>query len=183
MINSKDFDPKFKYEVIKESGGENITRCLSCGTCSNICPIFEANNEYNPRKIIRMVLLGMKEEVLKNDLIWKCSGCYSCYELCPKDVKITNVMSALRNIASREGFVPDSIIGSVELLEKFGRLLEVSEFENTTRNKKGIPEMDLNIPEIKDLLDISGIFDVVKEHDMKTEHYGPQLLKKKDDGK
>ena len=171
IIKMEDLDPNFKFEVAKEPGGENIKRCFSCGTCSAICPVFSVNKEYNPRKIIRMIQLGMKKDVLESDFIWLCSGCYSCYETCPRDVKITSIMGALRNIASRKGFVPDNIIASIDLLEKFGRLLEVSEFENTIRNKKNIPELELTIPEIKNLLKKSNIDDIVNAHDQKSKHH------------
>ena len=95
----KDLDTGFKFEVAEEPGGEHIKRCFACGTCTAVCPVFNVNDQYNPRKIIRMILLGLKEEVLKNDFIWLCSGCYSCYELCPRDVKITRLMAAVKNIS------------------------------------------------------------------------------------
>ena len=98
MIEVDKLDPSFKTEVSNEHGGEHIRNCFACGTCTVSYPVFAANDSYNPRKIIRMVLLGMREEVLKSEFIWLCSGCYSCYELCPRDVKITDLMGAIRNI-------------------------------------------------------------------------------------
>lgn len=161
----KDLDTGFKFEVAEEPGGEHIKRCFACGTCTAVCPVFNVNDQYNPRKIIRMILLGLKEEVLKNDFIWLCSGCYSCYELCPRDVKITRLMAAVKNIAVREGYIPKAMRISVDLLEKFGRLLEVSEFENMVRSKKGMPELNLTIPEVKKALKRTGIHDVIKSSD------------------
>jgi heterodisulfide reductase subunit C len=110
-----------------------------------------------------MTLLGLKEEVLKSDFIWLCSGCYSCYELCPRDVKITHLMNAIRNIAVKEGYIPKPMKAGVDLLDKFGRLLEVSEFENTLRLKKGIPELNLTIPELKKVLKKTKIHEVIKK--------------------
>ena len=110
-----------------------------------------------------MILLGLKEEVLKSDFIWLCSGCYSCYELCPRDVKITHLMTAIRNIAVREGYIPKAMKAGVDLLDKHGRLLEVSEFENTLRMKKGIPELNLTIPEVKKVLKKTKIHEVIEE--------------------
>ena len=162
-INMKDLDSNFKFEVAQEHGGERIKRCFACGTCTTICPVFSVNNKYNPRKIIRMILLGLKDEVLNSDFIWLCSGCYSCYELCPRDVKITHLMNAIRNIAVREGHIPKPMEAGVDLLEKYGRLLEVSEFENTLREKKGIPELNLTIPDIKKVLKKTEIHKVIKK--------------------
>ena len=161
----EDLDADFKFEVAEEPGGEHIKRCFACGTCTAVCPVFTVNDQYNPRKIIRMILLGLKEEVLRNDFIWLCSGCYSCYELCPRDVKITRLMAAVKNIAVREGYIPKAMRISVDLLEKFGRLLEVSEFENIVRSKKGMPELNLTIPEVKKVLKKTGIHDVIGSSD------------------
>lgn len=147
-----ELNSNFKNEVSKESGGENIKRCFACGTCSVICPVFAVEERYDPRKIIRMIILGMEEEVVQTELIWLCSGCYSCYELCPRDVKLTNVMGAIRQIAVRRGLLPPGMKASVDQLEKFGRLTEVSEFENKVRAKKNIPELKVVIPEVKEIL-------------------------------
>ena len=162
-IMMSELDSNFKREVAEEKGGENIQLCFTCGTCSAVCPVFSVNDTYNPRKIIRMVLLGMKEEVLSSEFIWLCSGCYSCYERCPRDVKITSLMGAIRNIAVREGHLPNAMGAAVDLLKKFGRILEVSEFENTVRAKKGIPELEFEISEIKKVLNKAGIHEATKE--------------------
>jgi len=156
-IMMKELDSGFKFEVAKEPGGKHIKRCFACGTCTVICPVFSVNDQYNPRKIIRMILLGLRDDVLKSNFIWLCSGCYSCYELCPRDVKITSLMIAVRNIAVRQGYIPMPMKKSVDFLEKFGRLLEVSEFENIVRLKKGIPELNPTISEVKEVLKKTGI--------------------------
>ncbi len=148
--------PNFKKEVAQEHGAEHIGRCFACGTCSVICPVFAVEERYDPRKIIRMITLGMKDEVLKSDLIWLCAGCYGCYELCPRDVKLTNIMSVLRQLAIREGIIPNVMKATVDQLEKFGRLTEVSDYENAVRLKKDMPELKLTIPEIKKLLEKLG---------------------------
>jgi len=92
----------FCKEIISIPGGENILKCFTCGTCTISCPIFEVNPDYNPRKIIRMALLGMREELLSSNTIWLCVNCYTCYERCPQNVKFTAVINALRNIAVKE---------------------------------------------------------------------------------
>ncbi|MCK4757677.1 MAG: 4Fe-4S dicluster domain-containing protein [Thermoplasmata archaeon] len=157
MIETNNLDKDFKYEFAKEHGGENIKHCFTCGTCSVVCPVFDLEENFDPRKIIRMIILGMRDEVLKSETIWLCSGCYSCYELCPRDVKITNVFSAARNMAVREGHTPPAMRTSVDFLNKLGRLLEVSDFENTVREKKEIPTLELTIPQVKEILKKAGI--------------------------
>ena len=64
QVLKNKLDAQFKYDVAALTGGENIKRCFACGACSGGCLISEIDPQYDPRKLIRMVLLGMKEEVL-----------------------------------------------------------------------------------------------------------------------
>ncbi|MBE0478205.1 4Fe-4S dicluster domain-containing protein [Candidatus Aerophobetes bacterium] len=107
IIRLSELDLNFKYEIQKEPGGENITRCFACGSCTNACPIREIDEKYNPRKIIHMALLGMKDEVFKSEFVWLCSSHYTCFERCPQGVNIGAIASAVRSIAIKEGFYPD----------------------------------------------------------------------------
>jgi heterodisulfide reductase subunit C len=153
MIDSKDLDSNFKFEVAAEMGGKNITRCFSCGTCTAGCPVREIDDKYNPRKIIRMVLLGMREEVLKSDFIWLCSTCYTCYDHCPQGVQLTSIMTALKNIAAREGHIHPSFKEQARLVKEFGRLYEVEDFDNKKRNKLGLPPVQKNFKDLTKILD------------------------------
>lgn len=143
MIRVKELDYNFKHEIAREPGGEYIKRCFSCGTCTAGCPVREVTDRYNPRKIIRMALLGMRKEVLSSDFIWLCSACYTCYERCPQDVRIPELMTAIKNIAVREGYTPPTFVTQIALLKEHGRLYEIGEFENQKRT-------DLDLPEIKE---------------------------------
>ena len=108
-ITSDQLDPNFKYEVMREPGGEKLFHCFSCDTCTLSCPVRANDEDYNPRTIIRLVLLGAKKEVLSSAMIWLCASCFLCYERCPQDVGVTELMDALKNIAAREGYVPKSM--------------------------------------------------------------------------
>jgi len=98
-------DANFKYEIASQAGAESFMRCFTCGTCTASCPVAEVHDDYDPRKIIRMALLGMREEVLSSDILWMCSRCYTCHALCPQNVKFTDVISVLRDMAISEGHV------------------------------------------------------------------------------
>lgn len=141
MIDSNDLDPNFKYEVAAEMGGQNISRCFACGTCTAGCPVREIDEKYNPRKIIRMIILGMKDRVLKSDFIWLCSTCYTCFDRCPQGVQLTAIMTALKNIAARVGYIHPSFKEQTRLISKLGRLYEVEDFDNKKREKLGLPSV------------------------------------------
>jgi heterodisulfide reductase subunit C len=148
-------DPNFKFEVTKVPGGQNIMRCFQCGTCNVGCPVREIEEKYNPRKIIRMVVLGMKERVLSSEFIWLCSACYTCQERCPQDVKISDVMNALKNLAVKEGQIHSSFAKRVELVGTQGRLFPISDFDNTKRKEMGLPQIPPKNEEVQELFKLS----------------------------
>ena len=92
-------------EISRQPKGEGITKCLSCGTCSSTCQVFSVNTAYNPRKLIQQAVLGLRDEVLKSEMIWICARCNSCLEKCPKGIRPGDIIMALRHIALKEGVV------------------------------------------------------------------------------
>ncbi|MEW6105663.1 MAG: 4Fe-4S dicluster domain-containing protein [Bacillota bacterium] len=150
-------DPKFKYEIASEPGGENIKYCFQCGTCTSGCPVSELDSKYNPRRIIRMAILGMRERVLASDFIWLCSTCYTCYERCPQDVRITEVMNALKNMAVKAGYIHPAFRAQAELIGGHGRLYEVDEFTNEKRAELGLPTLPGSSPEVAEIYGMTGL--------------------------
>ena len=118
-----ELDTKFKYDVANEPGGEKLKLCFACGQCTASCPVSEIDPEYNPRRIIRMVLLGMREQVLSSGFIWLCTQCYTCQAHCPQGVDFSDVMKALRCMAVREGYVDLSFVEQVEKIDAFSQKL------------------------------------------------------------
>ena len=152
-IVTSDLDPRFKYEVAEEPGGENIKVCFSCGVCTAGCPVSEIDPNYNPRRIIRMVLLGMREEVLSSDFIWLCTLCYTCYARCPQNVKFTDVMRAIRNIAVREGYVHPSFLKRVDGIDTFTQQLRHDMLIKALGRKR--EETEFTVSEYRDIVDTS----------------------------
>lgn len=110
-------DPTFCEEVIAQPGGEHVRRCFACGTCVAGCPVSEVVPEYSPRKIIRQILFGMREEVLSSPLMWYCLVCYRCYARCPQNVNFTDVMRALRYLSLKGNYAPPDILAKMEQID------------------------------------------------------------------
>jgi heterodisulfide reductase subunit C len=92
-----------KGELIKEVEelcGENLYGCYQCGTCSAGCPFID-EMDLSPDEVIRYVILD-RAEVLNSKTIWLCSSCFACAERCPRDINITKIMEALRQIILRK---------------------------------------------------------------------------------
>ena len=100
-----EINPGFSAEVVTEPGGQHLNSFFYCGACSGACPVSQAVPDFDPRKIIHMVRMGMEERLLHSDLLWYCSGCRSCVFVCPQDVSFADIMSALRNLALKKGYV------------------------------------------------------------------------------
>jgi heterodisulfide reductase subunit C2 len=151
-IDLRKLDPNFKHRVARELGGEHIKKCFACGVCSARCPIEKIEPEYNPRKIIRMILLGMEEALLTEEFLWHCSTCYTCQESCPQGVNFTEVIFALRNMAVRKGLAPPGMAAAQNLLCNQGRMYEVGDFENEKRQELGLPNIKSDPADYKKLL-------------------------------
>ena len=106
-ITSKEINATFAAEVTASPGGEMLNRCFSCGACSGICPVSQAIPDFDPRKIIHMIRMGLKDKLLNSNLLWFCSRCRSCVYVCPQDVAFADIMTALRKIAVDEGYVTE----------------------------------------------------------------------------
>ncbi|MCX7636097.1 MAG: 4Fe-4S dicluster domain-containing protein [Syntrophales bacterium] len=92
----------FLEEVNESIKGVPIQRCYHCRKCTAGCPLAFAM-EYNPNRVIKMIQLGMKREVLQSSTIWLCASCETCITRCPNEVDIARMMDALREMAIREG--------------------------------------------------------------------------------
>jgi len=101
---AQDCVPGFAAEVSRLSG-TNVESCYACGKCSAGCPLSSAM-DYQPHQILRMVQLGLRDEVLSARAIWLCASCITCTVRCPREVKLAQVMDALRSLSRRTGAVP-----------------------------------------------------------------------------
>ncbi len=144
-------DPDFLKELMGQPGGEMIRACFTCRSCVASCPISAINREFNPAKIIRMALYGLKEEIFKNGFIWLCSTCYTCQERCPQGVSITELMTLLKNMAIKEGHAPTGIRAQLKLVKGDGRIYPIDDFDNKKRKKAGLPLLPTSCAEIDKL--------------------------------
>jgi len=101
----EELDLEFPRQVAAMPGAADLNRCIQCGTCSATCPV-SVYMDPTPRRLVAMTRAGFKEEVLQSSTIWLCASCYSCTVECPKGIKITDIMYALKRRAIEEGVYP-----------------------------------------------------------------------------
>ncbi len=124
-----EIDGRFGAQVKEESGTE-INRCYQCLTCSLGCPSAFAM-DYLPHQIVRMVQLGLREQVLTSSTIWVCAGCEACATRCPNEVDLVEIMDVLREISLREGLAKERSVADFHRIflgniERWGRQHELS---------------------------------------------------------
>ena len=109
-------------------GAEKLLGCFLCGTCTAGCPISEIDKDYDPRKMMRMILLGKKYDVLKSPELWKCYQCHTCVAHCPQDVRFADIVRAARELAVRENICDAGLpekVAELDLKARKQRLADV----------------------------------------------------------
>ena len=165
-IKTGDLDPRFKYEISKVPGAENIKLCFQCGTCTADCPIARFCDIYRPRKLMRMTQLGMKDRVLSSEALWLCAACFTCVDHCPQGVEIASVLRALRNMAVKEGIMPAVFRELTSNILKTGYAYRIPELRLKKRGEKGLPPLPkANVKDVSKLFDMLAVSKVLKREE------------------
>jgi heterodisulfide reductase subunit C len=75
---------------------EDLRYCYACGSCISVCPASRGDPPLLMRRLIRMVALGLEDELLDEDTPWACVTCSQCEELCPMNVRPFELCLAIR---------------------------------------------------------------------------------------
>ena len=135
-------DPSWLNKVEGLSGCK-ISACYQCEKCTNGCPVTFAM-DIVPNRLMRAIQLGLKEEVLRSDVIWVCASCETCTTRCPNGIDIAHIMDTLRQMSLREGITPtqkdvpifhSSFLSSVK---RYGRMHELGMIIDYTLKSEGI---------------------------------------------
>ncbi len=130
-IKIDTLDPEFKEMVLGKMPTANFDYCLTCGTCTGGCAASELF-DMDPRKLIRMLNLGMDEEVKKTEWKWVCSMCTRCVSACPMNINIPALIFNMRASVERSKR-PKGILGSCDQHLRTGSAMGASkeDFEFT----------------------------------------------------
>lgn len=114
-------DHAFKNLIAEKIGLEEIKPCYSCGSCTGVCPVRKLIPDFDPRRIIHMIVLGLKDDVLSSDLIWFCCHCNSCYFDCPQGIRFSRIAIELRDMALAGGYVDEDFLERLERVNGYLR--------------------------------------------------------------
>ncbi|ACX51709.1 protein of unknown function DUF224 cysteine-rich region domain protein [Ammonifex degensii KC4] len=91
---------------------EEIIRCMKCGNCQSVCPIYkELRLESSvARGKIRLAEALLKEEVAATSALKErfdlCLTCLACESVCPSGVKVSSIILAARKELARKKGLP-----------------------------------------------------------------------------
>jgi len=163
-MNIEKIDPKFKYEIMKMPGTERIHLCFQCGTCTADCVIARFSDFYRPRKIARMVQLGLKDRLLSNDELWLCTTCFTCIDHCPQGVEVSSIVRALRNMSVKERRTMPSVFktfASNILKSGYVYLMPMSRLKR--REAEGLPPLPKSkVEDLAKLFEAAGFSEILE---------------------
>lgn len=84
-----------------QSWGFSQDFCVTCGMCSSSCPVSGIDG-FDPRKLVRMVSLGLEDQVIEARWPWICTMCAKCEQVCPMEIRIPAMVRNIRGLRDRE---------------------------------------------------------------------------------
>jgi heterodisulfide reductase subunit C len=114
-------DEGFARWIMGTSGGERLRNCIQCGLCTATCPV-SVYMDLTPRRLMNLAREGFRREVLGSVAIWLCTSCYACTVQCPKRIRVTDIMYALKRRAIEDGVFPRGLPIPV-LSQEFQRMV------------------------------------------------------------
>ncbi|MBN2475066.1 MAG: 4Fe-4S dicluster domain-containing protein [Pirellulales bacterium] len=114
---------------VQQRSGETVSRCYQCRKCTNGCPLVFAM-DVMPNQVMRMIQMGMRDELLRSTTIWLCASCQTCTARCPNDIDIAHVMDALRQMSREAGVAAEQKIvrfheAVLDSIRRYGRMFEL----------------------------------------------------------
>jgi len=154
----------FRHEMAEMPGAEKFLLCFQCGTCTAGCPISRFSSFYNPRKIARMVQLGLKDKLLSDVALWLCTTCYTCIDNCPQGVEVASIVRILRNLSVKERRIMPLISKKLALnILKTGYAYVIPESRIRRRIARGLPHLPKsNLKQIAKLFEVTDFLDTIE---------------------
>ena len=114
--------------------------CTECGRCSDMCPATNTGKPLNPRLVIHNIKInllkngplmashrdpvlpligGGHEGSVAEEVIWDCTTCSACMEVCPVFIEhVPRIVDMRRNLVEIKAKFPDELLAFFENMEQ-----------------------------------------------------------------
>jgi heterodisulfide reductase subunit C len=129
----------------------DVADCYQCGNCTAGCPS-AFTFDYMPNQVMRMLQVGLVDEVLASKSVQLCIQCLTCTARCPRNIDIAGIIEDLKTIAvAQKVDVPEHAATFnrlfLENIAKYGRLTEAMFLVRfNLAAKKLMNDTDLGLP-------------------------------------
>ena len=103
--------------------------CTSCKRCQDRCPAWNTEKPLSPMNVVQQigeVAFGNPQanlvETVGQDVLWSCTTCRACQEICPADIEHVNkIIEMRRNLVLMQGEFPgEEVMVAVDNVEVSG---------------------------------------------------------------
>ncbi|NLO26731.1 MAG: heterodisulfide reductase subunit C [Actinobacteria bacterium] len=128
MIRYDADQAAFYREKLVKRVEADVRDCYQCGNCSAGCPA-AFTFDYTPNQVMRMLQVGLVDEVLDSSAIQLCIQCLTCTARCPRNIDIAGIFEDLKTVVTaQERDVPEHVRTFnktfLDAVARFGRLPE-----------------------------------------------------------
>jgi len=125
-----DSAEQFGAATIKDLTWKDIfdaAACTSCKRCQDSCPAYATDKPLSPMKLVQQIGEIARAtpdanlcQSVSEDVLWSCTTCRACQEICPANIEhINKILGMRRNLTLMEGAFPGdevrTAIGNIEV--------------------------------------------------------------------
>lgn len=140
--------------------------CTFCKRCQDRCPAYATDKPLSPMKLVNQIQEVSFEnpeanlvETVTTDVLWSCTTCYACQEICPAAIEhVPKIIDMRRNLVLMEGAFPgEEVTKAMEDTEVNGNPLGMAPAARADW-AEGLEVADLSAGEEAELLYFVGCY-------------------------
>ena len=143
MIRYDAREAAFYRQKLIERAQADVRECYQCGNCSASCPA-AFTFDYMPNQLMRMLQVGLVDQVLDSRAIQLCVQCLTCTGRCPRNINISGIFEDLKTVVvAQERKVPEHVrvfnktfMDAVALFGRLPEFYDMARFYMGTLNPK-----------------------------------------------
>ena len=115
MAEEKEMKPEAENAI--EEIKDIVEKCVECGMCKSLCPVFRTLHEEVTSPRGKAIML--KEEIY-DKIVYDCTLCKGCEQKCPVGIKLCDAFRKARVILTEKGKGTKENKEMIENIKEFG---------------------------------------------------------------